>query len=156
MNDNGQPVLYASLVPAGESWWPARTKSPSSCMSQACRSRSSTASRGSFVTAIATDVSIRALIAAAAEHRLGAAVALLFLQGWRVSEVLGLAWEDLDLDGRTALVRRASVYVDGHGQRLGPTKTEGARGEHWLLPTVVRLLLTHQQRQDQEGASAPW
>ena len=75
-----------------------------------------------------------------ADHRLGAAVALLFLQGWRVSEVLGLAWEDLDLDAGTAQVRRASVYVDGRGQQLGPPKTEGARGEHWLMPTVVALL----------------
>ena len=40
----------------------------------------------------------RRLIEAAATDRLGAAVALLFVQGWRVSEVLGLAWEDLDLD----------------------------------------------------------
>ena len=50
----------------------------------------------------------RALLAAVADHRLGAAVALLFLQGWRVSEVLGLAWEDLDLDAGTAL-RAAGV-----------------------------------------------
>jgi len=33
----------------------------------------------------------RALLLAARDHRLGAAVAMLFLQGWRVSEVLGLA-----------------------------------------------------------------
>jgi integrase len=72
----------------------------------------------------------RALLAAARDHRLGAAVALLFLQGWRVSEVLGLAWEDVDFDAGTALLRRASVYVDGRGQQLGPRKTEGARGEH--------------------------
>jgi integrase len=82
----------------------------------------------------------RALLAAARDHRLGAAVALLFLQGWRVSEVLGLAWEDVDLDAGTALVRRASVYVDRRGQQLGPPKTEGAQGEHWLMPTVVALL----------------
>jgi integrase len=31
----------------------------------------------------------RALLGAVRDHRLGAAVALLFLQGWRVSEVLG-------------------------------------------------------------------
>ena len=36
----------------------------------------------------------RALITAAQPLRLGAAtVTLLFAQGWRVSEVLGLAWE---------------------------------------------------------------
>ena len=76
----------------------------------------------------------RAILAAVVDHRLGAAVALLFLQGWRVSEVLGLAWEGLDLNAGTAHVRRASVYVDGRGQQLGPPKTDGARGEHWLMP----------------------
>src|SRR4029453_13878959 len=40
----------------------------------------------------------RALLAAVADHRLGAAAALLFLQGWRVSEVLGLAWEDVGVE----------------------------------------------------------
>lgn len=96
-----------------------------------------------------------ALLAAARDHRLGAAVALLFLQGWRVSEVLGLAWEDLDLDGGTAKVQRASVYIDGRGQQLGPTKTDGARGEQWLMPTVVELLEITRERQATERAAAP-
>ena len=34
------------------------------------------------------------MVSAAADDPLGAAVALLFVQGWRVSEVLGLAWDD--------------------------------------------------------------
>ena len=96
-----------------------------------------------------------ALLMAVKDHRLGAAVALLFLQGWRISEVLGLAWEDLDLDAGTAHVRRASVYVDGRGQQLGPPKTEGARGEHWLMPTVVALLAKRRADQAQERAAAP-
>jgi integrase len=97
----------------------------------------------------------RSLLATVADHRLAAAVALLFLQGWRVSEVLGLAWEDLDLDAGIARVRRASVYVDGRGQQLGPTKTEGARGEHWLMPTVVTLLARRLEAQAAERAAAP-
>jgi integrase len=99
---------------------------------------------------------MKALLVAASEHRLAAAVAMLFLQGWRISEVLGLAWEDLDLEAGTVKVRRASVYVDGHGQQLGPTKTEGARGEHWLMPTVIEWLRRHRERQGEERASAPY
>lgn len=97
----------------------------------------------------------QALLAAASEHRLAAAVALLFLQGWRISEVLGLAWEDVDLDAGTARVRRAAVYVDGKGMRLGPTKTDGAQGEHWLMPTVVEWLARRQDFQAAERAAAP-
>lgn len=77
------------------------------------------------------------------------------MQGWQVSGVLGLAWEDLDLDAGTALVRRASVYVDGRGQQLGPPKTEGAGGEHWLMPSVVTLLAKRREMQAQERAVAP-
>lgn len=82
----------------------------------------------------------RALVAAAAGERLGAAVALLFVQGWRVSEVLGLAWSDLDLDAGIAEVRRACAYADGIGMVLGPPKTEGTVGQHHLTPVVVKLL----------------
>jgi integrase len=96
-----------------------------------------------------------ALLMAVKDHRLAAAVALLFLQGWRISEVLGLAWEDVDLDAGTAHIRRASVYIDGRGQQLGPPKTEGARGEHWLMPSVVALLARRRREQEQERAAAP-
>jgi integrase len=97
-----------------------------------------------------------ALLAAVGDHPLAAAVALLFLQGWRVSEVLGLAWGDVDLDAGTAIVRRGSVYVDGRGQQLGPTKTEGAQGEHWLMPTVVELLRRRREVQAEQRAAAPF
>jgi integrase len=92
----------------------------------------------------------RAVVAAAAEDRLGAAVALLFVQGWRVSEVLGLAWSDLDLDASVATVSRACVYADGIGMMLGPPKTEGAKGRHLLAPMVVDLLRRRRRAQDEE------
>jgi integrase len=68
---------------------------------------------------------------------------------------LGLAWEDLDLDKGIARVRRASVYVDGRGQTLGPTKTDNTRGEQWLMPTVVDLLVARCELQAEEQAAAP-
>src|SRR4029453_3100082 len=58
-------------------------------------------------------------------------------------------------EGGIAHVRRGSVYVDGRGQQLGPPKTEGARGEHWLTPTVVQMLTRRRDVQAKERASAP-
>jgi len=98
------------------------------------------------------------LVAAASGDRLGAAVALLFVQGWRVSEVLGLAWGDLDLDAGTARVRRACSYADGIGMVLGPPKTEGAIGLHHLTPAVVDLLRRRRtaQLEDRLRAGRDW
>ena len=92
-----------------------------------------------------TSEEARRLVEAASADRLGAAVALLFVQGWRVSEVLGLAWEDLDLDAGVAVVRRAAVYVDGEGMVLGQTKNAGAAGTHHLSAGVVKRGLDHRQ-----------
>lgn len=92
----------------------------------------------------------RQLLAAARTDRLGAAVWLLFVNGWRVSEVLGLAWSDVDLKAGTAHVRRAAVYVDGRGMMLGPPKTAGARGVHRLAPGVVEMLRVRRQAQAAE------
>jgi integrase len=100
----------------------------------------------------------RALVAAASSDRLGAAVALLYVQGWRVSEVLGLAWGDVDLDAGLAEVRRACVYADGLGMVLGPPKTEGAVGRHHLTPVVVELLRRRRtaQLEDRLRAGGIW
>ena len=67
-------------------------------------------------------------------------MALLFFRGWRVSEALGLAWEDIHLDAGVARVQRACVHVNHRGAQLGPTKTAGVMGTHQLVPTVVELL----------------
>ena len=69
--------------------------------------------------------------------------------------MLGLAWADVDLDAGIAHVRRASVYVDGRGEQLGPPKTAGAHREHWLMPTTEALLRRRQEMQAQERAVAP-
>ena len=90
----------------------------------------------------------KALITAAQSLRLGAAVTLLFVQGWRVSEVLGLAWDDLDLDAGTAQIRRGAAYTPSVGTVLGSTKTSGAEGIHYVAPISVAHL--HQRRAEQD------
>ena len=97
-----------------------------------------------------TSEEARRLVETASADRLGAAVALLFVQGWRVSEALGLAWEDLDLDASVAVVRRAAVYVDGEGMVLGQTKNAGAAGTHHLSAGVVDQLRRRRKAQAME------
>ena len=86
-------------------------------------------------------------------HRYGAVVAIMFTVGLRVSEVLGLAWSDIDLDAGTAHVRRAVVDGD-NGRRLGPTKTEGAIGVHHLAPGAIERLRMWRARQAEERLAA--
>ena len=94
----------------------------------------------------------------ATDERFVAAVALCYVQGWRVSEALGLAWQDLDLDEGTVHVRRGSTYADRIGMVLGPTKTARTAGRQLLGPTVVELLRKHQVRQAawREAAGEAW
>lgn len=87
-----------------------------------------------------------AALVAKCDQRFAAAVALCFVQGWRVSEALGLAWQDLDLEAGTVRVRRAATYADGVGMVLGPPKTSRTAGRQLLAPTVVRLLTAHRAR----------
>jgi integrase len=97
---------------------------------------------------------VRRLVAATDGYRYGAVLAILYGQGWRVSEALGLAWEDLDLETGVAHVRRAVIEVSGHGRRLAPPKTAGAEGKHILLPGVVRRLERWRQVQAEEREAA--
>jgi integrase len=93
------------------------------------------------------------LIAETDRHRYGAVVAILFTVGLRVSEVLGLAWSDIDLDAGTAHVRRA-VIDSAHGRTFGPTKTAGATGVHHLAAGTVERLRAWRKRQAEERLAA--
>lgn len=77
---------------------------------------------------------------AAADERFVAAIALCYVQGWRISEALGLAWQDVDLENGVVTLRRGATYADGVGMVLGPTKTTGTAGRQFLGPTVCELL----------------
>lgn len=65
-------------------------------------------------------------------YRHGLAVALLFTAGLRVSEVLGLRWEDIDYEAETIAIRRGVVYQDNVGPVVHPTKTRSTEGQRHL------------------------
>ena len=95
---------------------------------------------------------------AACDERYAAAVALCFVQGWRVSEALGLAWQDIDLDAGAVRLRRGSTYADGIGMVLGPPKTNRTAGRQLLAPTALALLRAHRERwlQMRDRSAVEW
>ncbi|MEZ5218198.1 MAG: tyrosine-type recombinase/integrase [Ilumatobacteraceae bacterium] len=100
-------------------------------------------------------VDAKALMRAAQPLRLGAAVTLLFCQGWRVSEVLGLAWEDIDFREGAARIQRGAAYTPSQGTVLGRTKTSGAEGVHFLAPASVEHLRRRREQQSEERVKCP-
>lgn len=95
------------------------------------------------------------LLANCAAHPMGAAVALLFTNGIRGAEALGLAWQDVDLDAGTMTIRRSSTFAGkGIGQVIGEPKTERTRGTLQLSPLCVDLLRQRKAQQDAERALA--
>ena len=55
----------------------------------------------------------RVFLAHCKNEPLGAAASLLYINGLRISEVLGLAWQDIDLAEKTFRISRAYVDVRG-------------------------------------------
>jgi integrase len=92
-------------------------------------------------------------IAETDRHRYGAVVAIMFTVGLRVSEVLGLAWSDIDLEAGTAHIRRKA-----DPRAFAPLKTEGTAGVHHLAPGATERLRAWRARQAQEhlAADALW
>lgn len=74
-----------------------------------------------------TPAEVRAILAAARPRRHGVLAVLALATGARLSEILGLAWEHVDLDAATVRVER-SLSVDARGQtRMKAPKTRRGR-----------------------------
>lgn len=100
----------------------------------------------------------RTFLAANREDRLYALFVVIALLGLRRSEVLGLAWEDLDLNRGVLTVRHGLHRVAGE-LKLMETKTRRSRRSIPLPSLVVDTLRAHGSRQEAElrdvGASNP-
>lgn len=92
---------------------------------------------------------VRMFLKANQEDRLFALLVVLALLGVRRSEALGLQWQDVDLADGTMTIRRGLHRVDGKLRTLEP-KTARSRRTIPLPTMVVRALLEHGERQDQE------
>jgi integrase len=97
---------------------------------------------------------IARLIKVTDPHPYGLIVRLLFNEGWRVSECLGLCWSDIDFEAGTARVRRAVVDAD-KGVAFGPVKTKNTERTAVLLSGTVERLRRRKIEQAAERLAAP-
>ena len=100
---------------------------------------------------------LSAFLASVTDDRLFALWRLLAMTGMRRGEALGLAWEDLDMEGGRLTVRRAWVPVNGVGQMSEP-KTRRGRRTIALDPVTLEALRDHaaQQADGQSGWDEAW
>jgi integrase len=90
-------------------------------------------------------------------NRLIALYALELTLGLRRGEVLGLAWEDVDLEKRTLTVRRSLQRVSGQLQ-FGEPKTAKSHRTLALPRELIPLLQNHRLQQDnaRRAAGGAW
>jgi integrase len=95
----------------------------------------------------------RELLQEARGNRLEALYVLAVTTGMRQGEILGLGWEDADLEAGVVRVRRTLTLAKG-GPRLTEPKTRGSRRSIRLTASAVDALERHRERQEAEGAAA--
>lgn len=89
-----------------------------------------------------TPEQMKSLIEAARDEPLGALVILAATTGMRLGELLGLRWDDVDLDHATVTVRRSAV--DGYaGRELDTPKSASAMRTIDIAPLTVVALKAH-------------
>ncbi|MGO4429040.1 tyrosine-type recombinase/integrase, partial [Streptomyces sp. MCAF7] len=100
----------------------------------------------------------REFLAAASGHRLQPLFELALHTGLRKGELLGLRWEDLDLTGGTASIRRTLQRINSGGLTALPTKTKSSERRIALPTPCLRSLEQHlnRQRHEREAAGAGW
>lgn len=97
-------------------------------------------------------------LTAARGHRLHALFELALHTGLRKGELLGLFWEDLDLDRSTAAIRRTLQRTSTGGLTTLPTKTRASERRIALPAGCLQSLKHHheEQQRDRHMAGAEW
>jgi integrase len=96
----------------------------------------------------------RQLLDAAQDDRLQAVFTVALSLGLRMGEILGLRWQDVDLDGATLTINQAIYRIAGKGLVAAEPKTDRSRRTLFLPETVRAALRAHRVRQLQEHLSA--
>jgi integrase len=91
-------------------------------------------------------------------HRLHALFELALHTGLRKGELLGLRWEDLNLNAGTAAIRRTLQRTSAGGLATLPTKTRASERRIALPTRCVQSLKRHheQQQGEREAAGTAW
>ncbi|BBC35733.1 Integrase [Streptomyces graminofaciens] len=105
-----------------------------------------------------TAAEARQLLLVSKTDRLHALYELALRTGLRKGELLGLRWEDLDLDAGTASIRRSLQRTRTGGLTALPTKTRASERRIALPTECVHSLKSHRERQEAErkAAGARW
>jgi integrase len=82
-------------------------------------------------------------------RRLEALYVVAVTTGLRQGELLGLKWDDVDMEAGTLQVRRTLTTAKG-GPVLSPPKTKGSRRTVKLSPTALEAVRSHLARQLEE------
>ncbi|MFG2999362.1 tyrosine-type recombinase/integrase [Streptomyces sp. NPDC048340] len=100
----------------------------------------------------------RQLLIAARGHRLHALFELALHTGLRKGELLGLRWEDLNLDTGTAAIRRTLQRTSTGGLTALPTKTRASERRIVLPARCLHSLKRHQEEQQhaRDTAETTW
>ena len=89
------------------------------------------------------------LLASAHQHRLEALLTLAVTTGMRRGELLGLHWQDIDLEKGSLQVRRSVTRMAKHGIVVSEPKTNRSRRKILLPAFVIDALKEHRTRQQE-------
>ena len=75
-------------------------------------------------------------------------ILLLYHTGMRVGEVVGLSWDDIDLDKNTITIQRQARYITAkHGHFFCPPKTDASKRTIVISPALCNALLAWKAQQ---------
>jgi integrase len=92
----------------------------------------------------------RHLLEVANKTRIGALIYVAVATGARLGELLGLRWNDLDLDGGTMRITRTAQTIPGQGTVFSAPKTRRSVRPIALSPDTVNVIKEHRRMQLQQ------